>query len=943
MKRSLILLLSVALIAGMLSPAYAQTTDPVSVTVSSDKSSYLFDDTAIIQGTVSKKMYVEKPYFQTEPLLITIVGSNYHQSVSLYPDFNLNYEITLRLVQVLGINEGSYDVSVSYAGVTADTSFSVGHEIIVNEIEEDRTISIDTDKSQYLPGSNVRISAVSDFISPLEGLYFEVVDPNQQVIFSGNLFPINGVFSTTIFLNTINPSYGTYQIIGNYSDETATTLFELVEDIKEDKLISIWTDKEVYGLGETVSISGRLNDFWIPSLNLEIIQMRNLSLGDSGGFANKILDVVSLDSDGSFTSSFKIPVESGLGDYVIKISKDIGSATKFFVVSENPKEYTFDNDPFTVFSNEESYSFGDVMILTGKIAKPVTSTTFSTPLVTLKIFDSTGKSFEMIGHNRGEEDPENRKIIVNEKFTTFPDSSGQFNFEIPITRSQFNVSDYDVNLKYGVLSTSLSFSVTDPVDVSEMILTLDKEIYGFNESVILSGLTPALGDPSVVITLTKPDGHTSNFGTTIDNQKFSWSWITPVSEKNSIMKLDGARTAISTNLGIYKINVATASSNYDLFFKVSLTPETDSISDSSLFVNATQSLYKAGDDLHIVGTVLPHSIGRDGVVGTERIYLKVIENSFPYEILSESAVHPKHDGSFQSFFELPVSIFPTGEYTIKAMYYGFVSESIFAVSNDYAFGIDDDVTLLISTDKSQYYLGDTVTVSGKPNKLIYLDKFDVSVIQKSDVEITCGSFICGIHQGPVTSILPSPSGSFEYSFVIDNSNSSLGSYEITVDADFETKSIQFNVVPTPKLNTIIEKQNRISEKEILIFTEEKIIENISVSPRVLSGSLVIPLKGDESNIHLKVSSESGVCIIGQSDGCLVSDSTRKPGQIFDVVEVDGVSLNVRYTGPDVRLEKFSILPESSDEFLPDTNWNVQVIKEDEISRFYYKVTYKTLQ
>ena len=77
--------------------------------------------------------------------------------------------------------------------------------------------------------------------------------------------------------------------------------------------------------------------------------------------------------------------------------------------------------------------------------------------------------------------------------------------------------------------------------------------------------------------------------------------------------------------------------------------------------------------------------------------------------------------------------------------------------------------------------------------------------------------------------------------------------------------------------------------------------------------------------------------------CLVSESTRKPGQIYDVVEVDGMSLNVRYSGPDVRLEKFSILPESSIEFLPNTNWNVEVIKDDQVSRFYYKVTFKTLE
>jgi hypothetical protein len=116
-----------------------------------------------------------------------------------------------------------------------------------------------------------------------------------------------------------------------------------------------------------------------------------------------------------------------------------------------------------------------------------------------------------------------------------------------------------------------------------------------------------------------------------------------------------------------------------------------------------------------------------------------------------------------------------------------------------------------------------------------------------------------------------------------------------------------------------------------------------VAPRVLSGSLVTPVRGDEPDVNIRVSTVTGICIIGQDDDCFVRESTRKQGQIYDVVEVDGISLNVRYSGPDVRLEKFSILPESSIEFLPDTNWNVEVIKDEQVSRFYYKVTYKTLE
>ena len=146
-----------------------------------------------------------------------------------------------------------------------------------------------------------------------------------------------------------------------------------------------------------------------------------------------------------------------------------------------------------------------------------------------------------------------------------------------------------------------------------------------------------------------------------------------------------------------------------------------------------------------------------------------------------------------------------------------------------------------------------------------------------------------------------------------------------------------------KSNTVIEKENRISEKVISITTEEKIPDDVTIAPRVISGSLITPSRGDESNVNLKVSTVSGVCIVGSDADCLVKESTRKQGQIYDVVEVDGISLNVRYSGPDVRLEKFSILPESSTAFLPDTNWNIEVIKDEQVSRFYYKITYKTLE
>jgi len=346
------------------------------------------------------------------------------------------------------------------------------------------------------------------------------------------------------------------------------------------------------------------------------------------------------------------------------------------------------------------------------------------------------------------------------------------------------------------------------------------------------------------------------------------------------------------------------------------------------------------------GNVILRDQGSEGLVVPERVHITVIDGTFPYPLIHEASIYPNHGGEFSSIFELPVTIFAQGSYTVKALYTNILAETTFNVANDIVLGLDESLTLLVSTDKSEYYPGDTVIISGIPNKPIYVEKFDVSIIHEAYTEVTCGSFVCGVHVGPVNSIRPSSAGSFTHEFKISDSVSAIGSYEVTVDADFVVKYIQFAVIEKPetlKLNSFIEKENRISEKIIPILTEEKIIDDASFAPRVLSGSLITPSRSDQPNVNLKISTETGTCIIGPDADCLVKESTRKQGQIYDVVEVDGISFNVRYSGPDVRLEKFSILPESSTSYLPDANWNVEVIKDDQVSRFYYKVTYKTLE
>jgi len=497
----------------------------VEVTLSTDKTNYIFDETAIISGTVSERVFVEIPTFQAEPILINISGPDFQQSISLYPDYNLNYETSLDLVQVLGISQGTYDVTVNYAGVSETTSFSVESKIIeTNEIIES-VFNIGVDQSEYFHKQSISLTGKTNEIIPYESMKFSVIDPNGKQINNGNLFTIDGEFDTILSINSNPPVFGEYIITAEYGEQINSTTFSLIENIVD-------TSK--------------------PSLEM----------------------IFTLD-DFQYVENDYLQISGSL------INFDFDSDIYYQVVYLN--FYSSEGQQIHFTAASEDYSSID------------------SPLVPFSA-------------------------------TAVPDSNGKFSVDVRIPPVLFPIGDYYVTANYGGLSSFQNFSI--------------------------------------------------------------------ISESNN-------------------------------------------------------------------------------------------------------------------------DVFP-----------------------------------------------------GKPSSS---EKLDV------------------------------------------------GGYAI------------FNV------KTIIEKTNRISDNLISIQTKDKIVEEQSVQPRVLSGSMITPSKADVSKVNLQVSSESGICIIGQNSDCLVSESTRKPGQIFEVIQLDGMNLNVRYSGPDVRLEKFSILPQSSDDFLPNANWNVEVQKDDEVSRFYYKVTYKTTQ
>ena len=355
-------------------------------------------------------------------------------------------------------------------------------------------------------------------------------------------------------------------------------------------------------------------------------------------------------------------------------------------------------------------------------------------------------------------------------------------------------------------------------------------------------------------------------------------------------------------------------------------------------------VYNAAENqkITILGTAIKKVQGTQGLVVPARV--DIIIKSPAGLSLTSSSVFLDAGGNFQSIFDMPVTVYKEGIYKVTAVYEGIRAENFFQVDNDFIFGGEEDLALVIGSDKEEYHPGDVASISARPTKLIFVETIEVGIPTEEQTKLNCGAFVCGIGVG-TTTLRQDPTGTFLYEHTFPN-DAALGTYIITFNSEFGTftKTIQLvEKIPEPEPSSlgerVIEKFNRITEPELKIIIDEKTVEDKKLSPRVVQGSLFTTLRGEEANVNLKITTEGGTCIIGPDTECMIKESTRKPGQIYEVVNIKGMDFNVRYSGPDVLLEKYTILPFDSDTFLPASAFHVKVLKEDQSSRLYYKVTY----
>ncbi|MDC0171713.1 lamin tail domain-containing protein [Candidatus Nitrosopelagicus sp.] len=981
------------------------------------KTEYTFNETVTISGTVSEELFTSLS--SPEIVKINISGPNYFKNLALFPDRDLGFSTTLNLQQVLGFNQGDYDVKISYSDYISNLNFSINNETTSNVSESEKdNLEIFTDKESYIPGETVILTADTNSSIQYGGLDYTVTNPNQEIIFEGTIFPNERfskvfqqgagelyAFSTQLFMGTINPVYGTYQIDGIYKSQnpryyssedviTTSASFILSEDIKENVAISISTDKNVYSVGDTIKVTGRSNDVFVETMNLEILQTGVLTKNTDDIKGQHIRpdpftlnESIRLNGDGTFSFEFGLVEQVNdsddyshvYGDYRIKISEYFGSAVVQFKVVENPESFVDTRTPLGLVSDKSEYILGTAMTLSGKISNWEPTGNQSLQYVEVTFRDSSGKTLmsedrrtQSQSNFNYEADSPNAKLSIRAN----PDPVGGYSLSHILTPIQFDYGTYTAiathpstklteSIQFEIISAqseiiteveyeeplTMEICKSNRAHVDEILKDLKSigkgEIPPSMESVICGeNLKFNVGDKLVVVgkvVLKNPTSLTSTFA-----------------DRNSGSQTSDGHS-YTTNYAQAMMNYVEVSIPYPRSMTVSgassvqTVPDADENYTGGGGSGAGGGYYEDADGNIIRGDEDKKSTSSDRSTGYNGSIImksqKLLLTDMRYK------AYPDDAGNFATVFELRAGVFKDGIYAVKANYYGYSDETSVKI-NDSSLKGGLKPSISVNLEKEEFVPGDPVRISGKINNIYYYDSVSVR-IQTPDVsQINCfEGQQCGLGNSEkklrVQEGVNGPGFFWNYKLP---SNAVLGLYTIIVDTHFGEFEKQFFVVDEsevignaiPETTTtvskkIIDKFNRISDDKIPIILTDKSTDDSTLEPRVIQGSLFTSARGEESDVNLRITTSDGQCVIGQSSDCLVTESTRTPGAIYSIVTIDDINYKIRYSGDDVRLEKFSIVPEDSNSKINIDNWNVDILKDEQPSRFYYKVSYVALE
>jgi len=1027
--------LAVAMLCIQVNPAMGQvstsngklaSTDPSSLTiiVVTDKTNYVFGNVVKITGQVSKQVNIPNLSYIPEQITIVLTGtSGFKKTVTVYPDNHLQFETDLKTDKVLGFQEGNYNVSVTYSYASATTQFTLSEQAYVPPPQEAQTaLTISSDKPSYILGDSINLVGNVSKVIPLTPVTYKVFDPKGVQVYAGTLFPDTqgritsynyyhrGATSSGVVLNPVNPVYGTYNIIAKYDTATTITSFNLIQMPTLNAPIVVTTDKKAYGLGDTITISGRTNLIGVYDFQIEILQSQTsgvvrqtfdvknqLNISPDGSFKYQIstgsVSVLERTARQDISSQFQISIpntENSFGSYRVIVSEKSYKAEADFNIVQNPSTFVATTSgPLYITTDQSSYAIGDSVSISGNIASNQVRTAVS---LVISVLNGNGTALISKANTAPNLSGGIGTGVVDAPLTfyAYPDSNGNYKIKQTLSRSVFGPGTYVLKATYTTLTTSTSFSVYDPIATGNqpIVASTDKQVYGIGETVHLTGqVSNSVDTSSYTIILTKPDGSLISNPLTINNGFFSWDWTIPNSPTTggtlaTIINPDRKNVVTINNypntFGIYRISIDSNHAKTDLFFGVSKNPQSETKL-SPFFLQTDKTDYTTTQTVKIFGQVIPQvnaAALEQNTMPSIVVYTNTGQEAF------RTSVHVNQGGQFQASIDLRPGIFKTGEYKIYGNYLGAVSQTSFKVTDPFT-TTSTKLSLLLTTDNDKYLPGQTVLITGRTSYIISINSVNISVGLANDTIISEGQVVS--KKGnvlPRATVSFDQTSSFTYDYKIPQ-NAELGNYTVMANVPFGVFSTTFQVVnqlpqqnvetlpqvnatqgnttqgtpqvtptvtsvvpgtigPTQKPiipNTItVDKVNRITNSFIPITIKEKTIGNSTYYPRMIDGLLRVN-SGDESNVNLKVTLEDGTCLIGQDPNCKITGSTQSSGSLYQTIQIGNQNFLVGYSGSGARLEKFTILPADENGVIPDGQWNVQILKKDQPSRFYYQISY----
>ena len=813
----------------------------------------------------------------------------------------------------------------------------------------------------------------------------------------GELYP----FSTQLLLHGVNPVYGTYEIQGTFKAQdpiyrsagveiTTSATFELVEDVRDESVFSLSIDKEIYSVGDTIFVTGRSNQIWTENIALEVQQTGVLTRAADAHKDQYIRPdpftlkkSVDLNGDGTFEFKFDL-IESFdseedlsryFGDYRLTVSEYFGNAYVNFKVVENSESFVDIRTPLGLQMSKSDYVLGTAFTVYGKVLdyehKEIDNYNNS---VTFTISDSTGKPL-MSEDRRTTSSFEYQATAPNEKLTfrAIPDVIGNFQISAVLNPIQFDTGKYTISAYHPLSKVSESVGFEIITAQSELLPSTEME-----EPLIFELCSSTRGQISEILKDMKkigkgeipPSMESVNCGGTADfatGEKLVIKGKVALKDPRSLADSETNSNQMQSGHS-YTTNYAQAELNY---IQLSIPyPQTLIVSASYQTIPDAGENYTGGggsggagvatgdahDDDHAstgIGDSSSIESNRNTGYDGQAVLREVTKNLTDMNM----KVYPDSEGNFFGVFDLRAGIFVDGIYKLKADYYGHKYEQSFLViDNSLKGGLQPE--LILNFDRNEYVIGETVLISGKIQNVYYYDSVSLKIETPDISKINClVGQQCGF--GNTEKKIRVSEGTEGATFFMNYkipSDAMVGKYTVVADTHFGQIEKSFFVIndfdvvnsvpssePSSKVSKIIEKFNRIAGNEISITLDEKSTVESTLVPRVIQGSLFTSARGEESSVNLRITTTNGQCIIGPDSNCLVTESTRKPGEIYSVVSIDDVNYKIRYSGNDVRLEKFSIVPEDSNSKIVLDTWNVEIIKDDQPSRFYYKVSYVALQ